>query len=320
VVAVGRYAVIDVGSNTVRLCAYDVPKKKSARTGKPRKIFDVKESIGLSAFVEPPAGGFSADGSRPGVMTQAGIDAAAKAVKRQVRRAQVVCADQVWVFATAALRNCANSDQAVAAVEEESGARVDVLSGEEEARLGLLGARLAFALDEGVLIDVGGGSTEVTRLFADGGVKGKSIPMGSLSSYRQFVDCVIPTKAEIERIGASFRLALEEAELPVRDESDLFGMGGSVRAAARVYGDLCNGGIRSNVLVPEQVDAIISYCEDAPGPFAHGLLRVCAQRVHTLVPGCAIIREVFRATGAQRMTIDKCGVREGYLLDRISRL
>ena len=144
--------------------------------------------------------------------------------------------------------------------------------------------------------------------------------MGSLSSYRQFVDCVIPTKAEIERIGASFRLALEEAELPVRDESDLFGMGGSVRAAARVYGDLCNGGIRSNVLVPEQVDAIISYCEDAPGPFAHGLLRVCAQRVHTLVPGCAIIREVFRATGAQRMTIDKCGVREGYLLDRISRL
>ena len=97
-------------------------------------------------------------------------------------------------------------------------------------------------------------------------------------------------------------------------------MGGSVRAAARVYGDLFNGGIRSNVLVPEQVEEIISSCERRPGPFAHGLLRVCAQRVHTLVPGCAIIREVFRATGAQRMTINKCGVREGYFLDRISQL
>ena len=315
-----RYAVIDVGSNTVRLCAYDVPKKKAARTGKPRKIFDVKESIGLSAFVEPPANGFSVDGSRPGLMSQAGIDVASRAVKRQVRRAQVVGVDQVWVFATAALRNCANSAHAVAAVEEESGAAVDVLSGEEEARLGLQGARLAFALDEGVLIDVGGGSTEVTRLFADGSVAGKSIPMGSLSSYRQFVDCVIPTKAEIERIGASFRLALDEAQLPVRGESELFGMGGSVRAAARVWGDLCNGGVRSNVLLPAHVAEIIASCEDAPGPFAHGLLRVCAQRVHTLVPGCAIIREVFRTTGAQRMTIDKCGVREGYLLDRISRL
>ena len=164
----GRYAVIDVGSNTVRLCAYDVPKKKSVRGGKPRKIIDVKESIGLSAFVEPPAGGFSMDGSRPGTMTQAGIDAAAKAVKRQVKRAQAVCADQVWVFATAALRNCANSATAVAAVEEEAGAAVEVLSGEEETRLGLLGARLAFPLEEGVLIDVGGGSTEVTRLFAEG--------------------------------------------------------------------------------------------------------------------------------------------------------
>ncbi len=312
-----RYAVIDVGSNTVRLCAYDLPKKKPARNARLRKILDVKESVGLSAFVDPPSGGFSIDGSAPGTMSQAGIETAAKSIRRQVRRAQVVQPDKVFVFATAALRNCVNSEEAIKQIEELTGAKVDVISGEAEARLGLEGARTAMNIDTGALIDVGGGSTEITCLLEDGKSAGASIPMGSLNSYRQFVGVVIPTADEIDAIGSSFRLALSEAELPIMGEPELFGMGGSVRAAARVFGDIFNGGIRSNVLHASDVEALINYCKTEPGQFAHDMLRCCAQRVHTLIPGCAIIQEIFRASGVDSMIIDKCSVREGYLLEHI---
>ena len=97
----------------------------------------------------------------------------------------------------------------------------------------------------------------------------------------------------------------------------LYGIGGSIRSAAKVYGDLCNEGDRFDYLTPEHLDAILALYEDDPDRFAHRALRTVPDRIHTFSPGCIIIREVFDLCQGSRLDICKFGVREGYLAERI---
>ena len=97
-----KYAVIDVGSNTVRLCVYDVlcPEKRKFKTIMNRKIM-----AGLAAYIVD------------GAFSDEGIAEAILAVKKCIKRASYLSPDRIDVFATAVLRNISNSAQAIAAFE-----------------------------------------------------------------------------------------------------------------------------------------------------------------------------------------------------------
>ena len=83
----------------------------------------------------------------------------------------------------------------------------------------------------GTLIDVGGGSTELTALASDGDHAGISIPFGCVSPYANYVRCIIPTPAECRTIADAFRKELQALpNLRYRSER-LYGIGGSVRAS-----------------------------------------------------------------------------------------
>ena len=95
------------------------------------------------------------------------------------------------------------------------------------------------------------------------------------------------------------------------------GIGGSIRSAAKVYGDLCNDGERYEYLLPDHIDAILSLYAKDPEAFARQALHTVPDRIHTFIPGCIIIREIFSLCKAQRLDILKYGVREGYLAERV---
>ena len=101
-----NYGVIDVGSNTVRLCVYDVlcPEKRKFKTIMNRKIM-----AGLAAYIVD------------GAFSDEGIAEAILAVKKCLKRASYLSPDRVDVFATAVLRNVSNSAQAIAAIEQGAG-------------------------------------------------------------------------------------------------------------------------------------------------------------------------------------------------------
>ena len=141
-----NYGVIDVGSNTVRLCVYDVlcPEKRKFKTIMNRKIM-----AGLAAYIVD------------GAFSDEGIAEAILAVKKCLKRASYLSPDRVDVFATAVLRNVSNSAQAIAAIEQGAGCSISLLSNSDEAHLGFVGASSRGALDNGARIDIGGGSSDV---------------------------------------------------------------------------------------------------------------------------------------------------------------
>lgn len=152
-------AVIDVGSNSVRYMG--------AERGKTlfKQICTTRLGAGLS---------------QTNRLSPSAIELGANAVADFCRRAESAGAERVYAFATAAVRSATNGAEFTARVKDLCGLEIDVVSGEREARLGLLGAVRG---DEGGMIDVGGASSEVGYL-SHGEVRySVSLPVGAVRLF-----------------------------------------------------------------------------------------------------------------------------------------
>lgn len=303
-----NYGVIDLGSNSIRLVAYEVKDdRKHAYTNRDFKsLINDKVMAGLSAYVQD------------GRFTQAGVERAASVLKGHVKRAKYFQCKRIDVFATAVLRNCENSAQAIDAVEKRCGLRINLLSARDEAHLGFRGATCDSAIERGTLIDIGGGSTELTRIEGETDSHDISIPQGSLSSYARFVADVLPTRTETAAIAASLRERM--AALPDFASfraKRFYGVGGSVRAAAKMLALTTESAERPKEMTLADISSLLGLLESSPSRFAHLAVKASAERIHTLVPGCIILKTVMEECGAQAIEVRKYGVREGYLIERM---
>lgn len=305
-----NYAVVDLGSNTIRLVVYEVKHAHERTfTNKDFKsLINDKVMAGLSAYVVD------------GVFTQDGIDRAISVLRGHAKRARYFNCEKMEVFATAVIRNASNCEEAVIAIEEGAELPISLLSAQDEAHLGFVGATCDRAVERGTLVDIGGGSTELTRIESSLDFDNASIGQGSLSSFAQHVRAILPTPGEMDAIAEAFRKRFAGLPDPDAYRSEaLYGIGGSVRAAAKMHAQATGAAVRPKTMTKQQIHAILAWCRTDPDTFAHAALKASAERVHTLVPGCIILGELFDACGAERLDVCKYGVREGYLIDRMLR-
>ena len=255
-----------------------------------------------------------------GVFTQDGIERAVNVLRGHAKRARYFNCEKTEVFATAVIRNASNCEEAIAAIEEGAELPIALLSAQDEAHLGFVGATCDRTVARGTLVDIGGGSTELTRVEHDSDFDNASLGQGSLSSFAQHVRGILPTETEMDAIAAALRARL--ATLPdasaYRTET-LFGIGGSVRAAAKMHAQATGAVTRPKTMTKKEIHAILDWCRTDPDAFAHTALKASAERIHTLVPGCVILSELFDVCGAERLDVCKYGVREGYLIERMLR-
>lgn len=297
-----NYGVIDVGSNTVRLCVYDV----SADGKKFKTIMNRKTMAGLASYV------------RDGKISEEGIAVAAESISKCLKRASYLKPVRVDVFATAVLRNISNSAQAIAAIESEAHCSIVLLSEEDEAHLGFVGASSRDAMENGVLIDIGGGSSEVTLIVNSNDVMRASLPVGSLSSYKSHVSDILPTEEEFSSIRRAVRDLLDAdahgmSEHRVRR---LFGVGGSIRALAGVNALMLDGASERD-MAHEDADRLVCDLFERRRAFLDAVLHVSPERVHTIACGLSILVELFDDFDASTLHVCANGVREGYLIDRM---
>ena len=178
-----QYAVVDLGSNTIRLSVYD-----TRPGGTFELLFSEKEMAGLAGCVED------------GVLSQAGIHRACQALTHFQRLARLVGLERVHVFATASLRNIRNTEEALAVIRKACGLEVDVVPGDMEAELGYYGALRTLDLRDGAMFDIGGGSTELVEVRQGQILRAQSLPVGSLNLFSRYVRRVWPRREEIEQL------------------------------------------------------------------------------------------------------------------------
>ncbi len=303
-----KYGVIDLGSNTIRLVVYEVVNdKKSVYSSKDfKRIVNEKEMAGLAAFVED------------GLFSNDGVERAVGILKTLAKHAGYFNCRTLEVFATAVIRNAKNCANVLDTLRERTGLRVTLLSERDEAHLGFVGASCGKALSRGTLIDIGGGSTELSRIADGVDSNDISIGQGSLSSFATCVSSILPNAEETKAVAEAFRERLAEiGDLsPYRAET-LYGIGGSARATMKIVAQVQGLACKPRTIGPDDVNQVIDACKTGDAAFAHCALKASAERVHTMIPGCIIISELFRTLGASKLEVCKYGVREGYLIERV---
>ncbi|GAA2346096.1 Ppx/GppA phosphatase family protein [Streptomyces cuspidosporus] len=160
-----RLGVLDVGSNTVHLLVVD------AHPGaRPLPAHSHKAELRLAELLDDA-----------GAIGSGGIDRLVAVVKDALQAAEDKGVEDVLPFATSAVREAANADEVLARVEEETGVRLRVLTGEDEARLTFLAARRWFGWSAGKLLvlDIGGGSLEIAYGLDEEPDAAVSLPLGA---------------------------------------------------------------------------------------------------------------------------------------------
>jgi len=286
-----NYAVVDTGSNTIRMSLYKYESNCLC------ELFTEAVFANLAGHI--------IDNS----LTDEGIDVCCEAILYHKEKAKEFCA-VFYVFATAAIRNAKNCDEIVKKVKEKTNVDLQILSGADEGELSFLGAFDDFPVADGIMADVGGGSSEVI-LFKEGKAQAiQSVPLGSLKAYKNFVSGEIPTREEAECIKEEIRKELDKnpSFKNVKSES-LCLVGGGLRAASK----LTKLVLKQDNLSVDGVDTMLeAFCGDKE--CIELFEKVIPKRKLTITPGLAIYSAIGEYFGADKIYISDKGIKEGYVL------
>lgn len=295
------YGIADVGSNTVRLSIY------KCEGGEVRLLMNRKTMAGLAGYV------------RHGALTPEGIEVACQTLQGYRSLMDNLELPDLRVFATASLRNISNTEEAVGAVMAATGLRVDVLSGREEAELSFRGAIQNAGLYNGLLVDLGGGSTELVAYRNRTIQSACSLSVGSLSLFSRHVEKLWPDKGERRAIRRAVEDQLDQFAPQRAPARHICGVGGTVRAACKVANVLFGRPAEDRSLDRVELKEMLRRLKKPEKAELRLLLKTVPDRIHTIIPGLLALDTIVRAYGAQTITASACGVREGYLLDRVLR-
>ena len=242
-------------------------------------LMNKKEMAGLAGYI------------KEGVLSDSGILVACRVLAGYKALLDNFDIKELHVFGTAPLRNIVNTEEALDTIRAVTGVGVEVLSGADEAALSFLGATVGGgAPAAGLLADIGGGSTELVA----------------------YENCAITSGCR-NRVESE----LERARTAGVHCAHLTGVGGTIRAAAKLY-NACSGADPANRVIPaEELRGLYKELKKGDQGTLRQILRTAPDRVHTILPGLVILNAVVKSYGVETISVSACGVREGYLLQRV---
>ncbi len=301
-----RAAVVDIGSNTIKMTVYDYNRRTKQLSERRRRTVNA----GLIAYV------------RQGLLTEAGIRILVDAIRELKAVANADRCNRIYPFATAGLRAAANARAVIEIVRRETGLSIDLISGDSEARLTFesLLPTLDGEITQGLVVDMGGGSTELVG-FADREARRNiSLRLGALVIYTKLVSNILPTPKEAAKIRSYVNAKLSGHPWTREFGSVLYINGGTGRTLARLHA-LQRGGESelpyaiSRADMEELLKQITSMDKDVK----QLLVKEVSSRIHTFPAGLAALLGIMDYTGADRVVITTASIREGYLFRRLSR-
>ena len=295
-----KCGIVDVGSNTMRLSIYHWEGRRF------KLLMNKKEMAGLAGYI------------KEGVLSDSGILVACRVLAGYKALLDNFDIKELHVFGTAPLRNIVITEEALDTILAVTGVGVEVLSGADEAALSFLGATVGGgAPAAGLLADIGGGSTELVAYENCAITSGCSLPMGSLSLFTDYVSGLFPTREERRALRNRVESELERARTAGVHCAHLTGVGGTIRAAAKLY-NACSGADPANRVIPaEELRGLYKELKKGDQGTLRQILRTAPDRVHTILPGLVILNAVVKSYGVETISVSACGVREGYLLQRV---
>lgn len=291
--------VIDIGSNTIKASIFKIQKNCT------NKVLGYKGiKAKLVSFVEEK------DGER--ILSSVGTEILHTSLAELLRFSEEFSCYTIYAFATASLRGICNADSVISQVKDSFGLTIEILSGEEEALCSLRGVLSDYDIGEvkeGIMVDMGGGSTEVVY-FANGiDPIIVSLPFGCLSLYNNFVKGSIPTYAEKKSIETYVAKQLQKCKFAENSHVPMYLVGGSGRAVSK----LINGNKGKKTLRADGGDFVKVTEMLSDTEFFKKAEEIIPGRTTTVSPASVAYYAIVKYVKPTKVTVTDSGVREGYL-------
>ncbi len=290
-------AVVDIGSNSVRLVVYDALKRAAA------PVFNEKVLAGLGRGV-----------ATTGELSAEGVERAIRALVRFRRICRQLEVRETFAFATAAVREAANGadflKRAVAALD----APIAVLTGPEEAHYAAMGVLAGIPDADGVVGDLGGGSLELVRVKEGAPKKGVTLPLGPL----RLADL---TGGDFTAAAEIIEARLKEAPVLKKLESRIFyAVGGAWRNIARIHMVQTRYPLTviQHYTIPrhEALRLTEQVAQMTPEEIV-ALAGISESRAATMPLASLVLNRLLTLSGARAVTFSIFGVREGVLFSQL---
>ena len=290
------YGVVDFGSNTIHMEIYELKN-----SGVIKSVLEVSETSVTAAYL------------KDNKLTQKGIDQLIDYFDDFIDIMDFMDVNTRFFFATASLRKIDNCEEVLTAVKEQLGVDINLISGEAEANYSFNSVKdNELVTDDGLIIDLGGGSCEVIDFIDKTPVTMESMPIGSFSLYNEYVSTMFPDESEILEIRNRVldELAMLEVDKTV-SRTDLYGIGGSIKTIRKVlvYLDYIDDAERSAPV--SLLDDLLDEFKDNSREDYYKILNVNSDRVNTFVPGLVVTKTICDYFGIETLHFCKNGIREG---------
>jgi exopolyphosphatase/guanosine-5'-triphosphate,3'-diphosphate pyrophosphatase len=296
-----RLGVLDVGSNTVHLQIVD-----TSPGARPNPTFNYKEELKLTQYI-----------SEDNLVSDEGIEKLRSSIKRAIEQSASVQTQELLPFATSALREASNGEEIINSINKDFKIDLQVLSGEEEAKLTFLAARRWFGWSSGrlLVIDIGGGSLEMAVGVDESPEIATSLPLGAARLTKNFLKGDPYTDKSIRALRDHIEDKLEQI-LPSlvkhQDTDRAIATSKTLRTLARLSGDWFDGsGKNITVESVRKISAKLSEMDEATRAKLPG---VSENRASQIVAGAFVAESVMRNLDIKELEICPWALREGVVL------
>lgn len=298
----------------------------------PLAVIDLGSNSGRLLVVEPSGGGLRvlaearsplrlAEDLQAGSLSPQAISRTVSAVADFAAIADAAGARRTLAVATSAVRESSNSGTLVEAVRTATGVEVEVISGDDEARAAFNGSIHALDIDDGLVLDIGGGSAELIRFAKREIIESWTLPLGCLRLARRYLTAAPAVAGEVRDLRKHVSSTLAATGVDVLTEGEtLVGTGGTLRTLAkidrRVHGSPI-GRLHGHSVPRETVDEVSARLASLSQPGVRAVPGVSEDRTDSVVAGFIIAAELMRRLGASSVMVSGHGLREGLALQTL---
>jgi exopolyphosphatase/guanosine-5'-triphosphate,3'-diphosphate pyrophosphatase len=300
-----RLAIMDIGSNSIRLVIYEYNDRSH------RVIDESKEAARLSDKID-----------YEGNLLSEHISDISDILNHFKMLCEAHQVDTIRAVATAAIRNAANSSMIIQQLEQQTNLDIEVLSGEDEARYGFIGTINSIDIHDGFMIDIGGGSTEIT-LFQQRKIKHSiSFPFGAVNMTKQYSDTGVMTNEQISDMQNMIKRAFEQAPWLLKYSGlPLIGLGGTLRSICKMIQKqkkyslsiTHNYQVQSN-----EVSELLHQLAALPIEKRKKIEGLGKNRLDIIVPGMVLLHTIFNLIQSTSYIISGSGLRDGLLYETLN--
>ncbi|MCP2036885.1 exopolyphosphatase/guanosine-5'-triphosphate,3'-diphosphate pyrophosphatase [Planomicrobium sp. HSC-17F08] len=299
-----KYAIVDIGSNTMRLVIYSRDK-----SGRLTESENVKAVARLRNYL-----------SESGKLEPEGMDVLIHTLQgfQEVTRHHNL--NEVRCVATAAIRQANNQEEILERVEKETDFSMRILSEFEEANYGFLAVVNSTPFESGITVDIGGGSTEITYFQKRKLIYFYSFPFGALSLKQQFVKNDVPTAQELKALRKFLKEQFSILPWLKNKKLPLIGIGGSARNLAQIHQEHIGypvAGIHQYMMSESNVKSVHSMLLGMDFSEIQRVEGLTKDRADIIIPAIEVFVHLMDYIDTDTFALSRKGLRDGVFYEEM---